>query len=392
MSDTKKFYSHFLSTQANKLHFAAHSHHFWPDVSREGHLQAWEDASLMNDSKWEKIFSDVIPRFQKHLARMINIQDHTMIALAPNTHDLLIKVFSPLLLNKLRVVTTDSEFHSFSRQLKRWEEVHPQLSVTRVSTENFLSSPLDFYGELGAQAKGCDVLFLSQVFFNSGLSIDLHEIQKIVSALPKEVIVMIDGYHATGALPTDLSALEGRVYYLGGGYKYLQAGEGAGFMLAPKNNLTPTLTGWFAEFADLSNAKKGSVAFAENGMKYWGSTFDPSGWYRFNAVWDFFERMNLNVDKIHQQIRENQLFFIKHLPQDSLLKRCQPLFKNGLESHGHFLTFKAPSLEEGATIEETLKQSDITIDRRGDRLRFGFGLYQDRTDILELIERLKPRT
>ena len=203
---------------------------------------------------------------------------------------------------------------------------------------------------------------------------------------------MIDGYHGTGAIPTDLSRLEGRVYYLGGGYKYLQAGEGAGFMLAPKNTLTPTLTGWFAEFADLSNAKKDSVAFAENGMKYWGSTMDPSGWYRFNAVWDFFEKKELNVEKIHQQIRDNQLYFLQLLPTSSLLDGCQPLFHSNLQWHGHFLTFKAPTLERGAEIERSLKNRGVTIDRRGDRLRFGFGLYQDRTDILELIERLKPTT
>jgi selenocysteine lyase/cysteine desulfurase len=392
MSDTKSFYSHFLNSQSGKLHFAAHSHHFWPDVSRAGHLEAWEDAALMNDAKWEKIFTSIIPRFQQHLAKMLNIRDHSMIALAPNTHDLLIKVFSPLLQKPLRVVTTDSEFHSFSRQLKRWEEVHRDLRVTRVSTENFLTASNAFYLELAQKSRDCDVLFISQVFFNSGLALNLVELKKIIDTLPSSTIVIIDGYHATGAVPTDLSALEGRVYYLGGGYKYLQAGEGAGFMLAPKNELLPTLTGWFAEFADLSNAKKGSVAFAENGMKYWGSTFDPSGWYRFNAVWDFFEKMKLNVEKIHQQIREQQLFFVKHLPTPSLLERCQPLFSQSLDHHGHFLTFRASSLEEGAAIEETLKERGVTIDRRGDRLRFGFGLYQDRTDILDLISRLKPTT
>jgi selenocysteine lyase/cysteine desulfurase len=392
MSETKSFYSHFLGSQSGKLHFAAHSHHFWPDVSRAGHLEAWEDAALMNDAKWEKIFNTVIPRFQQHLAKMLQVRDHTMIALAPNTHDLLIKVFSPLLQKPLRVLTTDSEFYSFSRQLRRWEEVHHGLKVTRVSTENFLTASKAFYLELAEKARECDVLFISQVFFNSGLALDLVELKRIIDTLAVSTVVIIDGYHATGAIPTDLSELEGRVYYLGGGYKYLQAGEGAGFMLAPRNELLPTLTGWFAEFADLSNAKKGSVPFAENGMKYWGSTFDPCAWYRFNAVWDFFEKMNLNVDKIHQQIREYQLFFIQHLPAHSLLERCQPLFSQSLDHHGHFLTFRASSLEEGAAIEETLKERGVTIDRRGDRLRFGFGLYQDRTDILSLINRLKLNT
>ena len=390
MNDLKTHYSHFLSTQKGVLHFAAHSHHFWPDVSREGHLLAWEDAALLNDHKWEKIFNEVIPTFQKHLARMLNIHDHSMIALAPNTHDLLIKVFSPLLLKGLKVLTTDSEFHSFSRQLQRWEEVHTELEVSRLSSQTFMTQPETFYTQLSQKARECDVLFLSHVFFNSGIALDLKRLEDIILKLPASVIVILDGYHGTGAIPTDLSRLEGRIYYLGGGYKYLQAGEGAGFMLTPKNNLQPTLTGWFAEFADLSKAKKGKIAFAENGMRYWGSTLDPSAWYRFNAVWDFFESKNINVEKIHQRIREHQLLFIDNLTRESILKNCEALFTLPLNHHGHFLTFKAQSLSEAEEIEKILKNRMVIIDRRGDRLRFGFGLYQDSTDVLELISRLKP--
>lgn len=389
MNNVKAYYSHFLSTQKDVLHFAAHSHHFWPDVSRQGHMQAWEDAALMNDHKWEKIFHEVIPTFQKHLAKMLNIHDHSMIALAPNTHDLLIKVFSPLLLKSLKVLTTDSEFHSFSRQLQRWEEVYPTLSVHRISTQSLMSHPETFYTELSKHAPDCDVLFLSHVFFNSGIALDLKRLEEIILKLPASVIVVLDGYHGSGAIPTDLSRLEGRIYYLGGGYKYLQAGEGAGFMLTPKNNLQPTLTGWFAEFADLSKAKKGKIAFAENGMRYWGSTLDPSAWYRFNAVWDFFESKKMNVEKIHQKIREQQLLFIENLTEENLLQDCEALFTLPLDFHGHFLTFKAPSLSDGEEIEKTLKYRKVIIDRRGDRLRFGFGLYQDSTDVLELVARLK---
>jgi len=32
-----------------RLHFAAHSHHPWPDVSFEAHQRAWLDAAEMMD-------------------------------------------------------------------------------------------------------------------------------------------------------------------------------------------------------------------------------------------------------------------------------------------------------------------------------------------------------
>jgi hypothetical protein len=37
------------------LHFAAHSHHFWPDVSREAQLEYWDDCAKLSDEKWEKV-------------------------------------------------------------------------------------------------------------------------------------------------------------------------------------------------------------------------------------------------------------------------------------------------------------------------------------------------
>jgi selenocysteine lyase/cysteine desulfurase len=52
---------------------------------------------------------------------------------------------------------------------------------------------------------------------------------------------------------------------------------------------------------------------------------------------------------------------------------------------GHFLTFDVPNAE---MIESELLKKDVVIDRRGSRLRFGFGLYQTEADISELFARL----
>jgi len=56
-----------------------------------------------------------------------------------------------------------------------------------------------------------------------------------------------------------------------------------------------------------------------------------------------------------------------------------------IESRGHFLTFDIPNAE---AIESKLLKTDVVIDRRGTRLRFGFGLYQTEADVKELIARL----
>ncbi|MBY0517114.1 MAG: aminotransferase class V-fold PLP-dependent enzyme [Bacteriovoracaceae bacterium] len=389
MTDTnfKSLYSRFLNANPNELHFAAHSHHFWPDVSREGQMLAWDDAARLNDNKWEHIFAHVIPKVQYHIARLLNLKNPQMIALASNTHELLVRVFSELLLRpKLKVLTTDSEFHSFGRQLKRWEEVHSQMTVTRLSPDLILKDRQTFIDQLKSEIKICDVVYLSQVFFNSGLCLTPLELEEIVKSAPQEVIIMIDGYHGFGAIETNLQNLEGRIFYLGGGYKYMQAGEGVGFMVVPEGSWRPVYTGWFAEYAHLSAPSKNAVGYSRDGMAFWGATMDPSGWYRFNAIWDQFEKLKISINDIHHHVRKLQLSFIdKKMP---LLSSLKPLYSPSLPHHGHFLTLEASDATEAQSLRVELLRRDVYIDQRGARLRFGFGLYHSLEDIQDLSTRL----
>ena len=57
------------------LHFAAHSHHPWPDVTAAAQAQCWADAARLLDAKWGHIFAEVIPRAQRHVARRLNLAD-----------------------------------------------------------------------------------------------------------------------------------------------------------------------------------------------------------------------------------------------------------------------------------------------------------------------------
>ncbi len=384
---SKELYSRFLSHLNGQLHFAAHSHHFWPDVTREAQLKVWDDAARFNDSKWDHIFSTVVPQVQNHIAKILNLKQADMIALAPNTHDLFTRLFSELLLKKeLRLLTTDSEFHSFGRQLQRYREAYPHLKVTVVKTQALLENHDAFVEEFSQHCKGQDVVFISQVFFNSGHALSVSDFKKMLSHSSPETVFVIDGYHGFAALPTDLSELEGRIFYLGGGYKYAQGGEGVGFMVVPQGEWRPVVTGWFAEFSELSSAKQGMVGYAKNGMSFWGATVDPSGWYRFVAAWDELSKQGYSVERIHQQVRSLQTKFLSKA--HPLLSTLKPLFTASLPHQGHFLTYEAQSTQKALELRQELSRRGVIIDSRAERLRFGFGLYQDSTDVEELARRL----
>lgn len=389
-SDLKKHYSRFLKGHEGKLHFAAHSHHFWPDVTREAQLAYWDDCAQSSDEKWSKIFEEVIPETQGHIARILNLKDPTQIAFAPNTHELATRILS-LFVGKssLTLLTTTSEFHSWKRQILRLKEL-PEVKVEMVSTADLLTQRRNFIEELKKKlANSPDIFFISQVFFDSGIALTDLEIQELYEAKTAQTIMVVDGYHGFAALPTDLSQLEGKIFYLAGGYKYAQAGEGVAFMVVPQGDWRPAYTGWFAEYADLARPKGSEVGYSRDGMAFMGATQDPSGLYRFNASWNLFTQENLNVLKIHHRIKDLQELFLAELPAGFTEQHELTGLYTDLTWHGHFLTFEARTEEAGKKLQDALRQEQILIDRRGTRLRFGFGMYHDAEDIKTLSGRLK---
>ena len=132
MKSYKAHFQKFISADPKRVHFAAHSHHFWPDVTFDAHVKAWTDAATLADDKWDRFFGKLWPRAQRHVARVLRLPDPSTIAFAPNTHELVMRVLS-CLPEKIRVLTTDGEFHSFARQLSRLEEEGVVIKAPEIS-------------------------------------------------------------------------------------------------------------------------------------------------------------------------------------------------------------------------------------------------------------------
>lgn len=368
------------------LHFAAHSHHLWPDVTREAQLKCWDDAAELADEKWERVFGEVVPEAQRNVAALIGASAPQNVCFAPNVHEFLARLLSCFPAEKpLRILASDSEFHSAARQFARLEE-RPSVSIERVAVEPFSS-----FSERFAQAAAgsFDFVYLSHVFYNSGYLID--DLAGLVGKINSDAVVAVDGYHAAGAVPVDISDIEARIFYLGGGYKYLQSGEGAAYMWMPPGcRLRPEDTGWFAAFSELEEPDDGGklkVAYPADGFRFWGATFDPSGLYRFNAVQRWLRELGLDARALHSYVQRLQRGFIDRLRAAShpLLSEKSLLF-DSWQRQGHFLTFE---LTEAAQLHRALRQKDVITDVRGNRLRIGFGLYQSEENLDEFFTRLR---
>lgn len=376
----KPFYQRFLQANPGVQHYACHSHHYWPDVTRDAALAYWDDSARLVDDKWDLVFGEKVPKVQRQIAKLLGLQAAEQIVFAPNTHELLFRLLTSFDLQKpLKVLASDSEFHSFSRQMKRMAEL-PTVELLQVPTEPFDS----FEPRLIAAAEQFqpDLIFCSQVFFNSGVAIA--DLTALVESLQRvsEATIAIDGYHGFMAIPTDLAVLEGKIFYLAGSYKYAQGGEGCCFMVVPqRNQFRPLYTGWFAEFGTLNQTKTAQVQYSENGYQFAGATMDFTALYRLEAVLDLYQQQHITIEAVHQHVQQLQQAFLTELAQQQhLLLNHDTLLAQDLTQHGHFLTFRLPSVEQVSALASYLKNHKIHTDYRGDRLRFGFAPYQDATD------------
>lgn len=380
----KHLYSRFLQARPDVLHCAPHSHYYWPDVTRQAQLDYWDDSAAMADEKWGKVFGEKVPAVQQGIANIMNLQDPGQVVFAPNTHEFVYRLMSCFdhTAKSLQILTTDGEFHSFNRQSRRLAE-RPEVSVTRIATE-----PFETFAERWQEAVASqhwDMIFISQVFYNSGVAAP-EPAQWLNSVKSDQTLIAVDGYHGFAALPTDWSAYANRIFYLAGGYKYAQAGEGVCFMVVPKGaQHRPEYTGWFADFDNLTKPQQGPVEYSENGFRFAGATMDFSALYRMEAVFKLWQKEQLDTETRLQWIRKLQHAFLQHIDtlNHSLLNRERLLLQNA-ETHGHFYTFVLDSAEQVEKLAAELREKGIATDYRGNRLRFGFALYQDPDDFKKI--------
>ncbi|MBW8303173.1 MAG: class V aminotransferase [Brevundimonas sp.] len=378
----KSLFSRALSLDPERLHFAAHSHHLWPDASFDGQVRAWVEANKFADRKWDLIFGDVVPEAQGHVARELNLPSPDTVVFAPNTHDFLLRIFSGFEDKPVRILSTDGEFHSFRRQGERWEEAG-QAVVTRIPLHPFETFD-DRFVE-AARGGGFDLIVVSQVFFKTG-QVFTRMADLAALAGPAGPWVVIDGYHGFMAIPTDLSAVADRVFYVAGGYKYAMSGEGACFLHAPDGFCPrPVTTGWFAEFGELTGRPE-DVQYRADAGRFWGATFDSSALYRFNGVRGMLDEAGLTTAGVADHARGLMRRFQQAVTAGEAGRLDKAELINPVTdetARARFLAFRHPDAQAWRA---RLLDAHVVTDVRDDTIRFGFGLYQDEADVERLIE------
>lgn len=351
---------------ADRLLLTGHSHQAWPDAGFAAQQEAWLEAARLVDDKWPAAFARV-ERVARGIAALLEDTSGD-VTLGANTHELVVRFLSALpLRERPRLLTTGGEFHTIRRQLDRLAE-DGMVEVVRVP-----ACPVDSIAEaLAAQVDDrTAAVLVSAVLFERGLLVP--GLDRVAAACARHgAELLVDAYHAVGVVPFALRSwgLDG-AFIVGGGYKYLQLGEGNCFLRTPPGcALRPVLTGWFAEFGELATATSpGAVRYGTGAARFAGATFDPTSAYRGAAVLDFFAAQGLTPAFLREVSRHQVGLLIDTFRELDLDPRVARLLDDvPADRRGGFLALAAP---EADRLCAALRERGVMTDSRGTTLRFG---------------------
>ena len=356
-----KHYSRFRVDE--RLLLTGHSHQAWPDCGLEGQKQAWLDAAEFVDEKWQRAFAKA-ELVRNGFARLLD-DENGIIALAGNTHELVIRFLSALpLKQRPKIVTTDGEFHTIRRQLDRLAE--EEVKIVKVaaypasSVSNRLADAVDDHTA---------AVLVSSVYFNNahivpGLSHVLEACTRVGAEL------LIDVYHTLNIVPFSIKKENlQQAFIVGGGYKYCQLGEGNCFLRFPKDcQMRPVITGWFSEFDALTD-KTNRLSYGKGPARFAGATYDPTSHYRAAEVFAFFDKHQLTPEFL-RKVSQHQVGLLQQLfdnldADPKIISRDHSI---PLENIGGFLALDSPYAEK---MNQRLSEHGVLTDYRDETLRLG---------------------
>jgi kynureninase len=367
----------------DRILLTGHSHQAWPDVAEEGQAEAWNDAAELVDEKWGRALEKA-DRVRRGFARLLGARPEE-VALGQNTHELVTRFLSALpLRDRPRLITTDGEFHSLRRQMDRLAEER-FLDVVKVDAH-----PADtLAARLAASLddRTATVLVSSVLFSSAAIVPGLGDLAAACGRVGAELLV--DAYHQLNVVPFSLDR-EGLVdaFVVGGGYKYCQLGEGNCFLRVPARGaqLRPILTGWYSEFARLTQRTAGEVPYGDGPARWAGATYDPTSHYRAARVLDFFEAEGLTPGVLRAVSRRQVGLLAEGVDALDLDPRVLARERQvPLERIGGFLALRSPRAGE---ISAALRARGVWTDYRGEILRLGPAPYLSDEQIRLAIEAL----
>jgi kynureninase len=256
----------------------------------------------------------------------------------------------------LHVVSTRGEFGSIDHVLKTYER-RGRIAVSWVQPD--AGGDYDAASILEPVREG-SLVVLSMVFFVTGQF--LSDIDAVIAgAHARGAQVLVDLYHAAGALPLDIALLDAD-FAIGGCYKYLRGGPGAGFLYLHPRHLDGRLatldSGWFAQAEPFQFTRRETPQLARGGDAFLEATPAVLPFYQARAGLDLV--LALGAERLRDYALRQQLLLCERFAEEGVPVRGEA------SRRGNFLALPHGRAKE---MSERLAASDITVDAREGFLR-----------------------
>ena len=259
-----------------------------------------------------------------------------------------------------RVVATRGEFDAIDVILRHYGRrgrialrfVEPRGSAMFVAEDLF-----------AAVRGGTDLVLVSHVMFDTGQMLpDLAELIRVAHQCGARVLV--DVYHTLGVLPLNIAALDAD-FAIGGSYKYLRGGPGAGYLYLHPRHLDGSLStldvGWFAKKEPFTYQRPDPPQWGPGGDAWLEGTPPVLTAYQARAGQIF--TLAIGVERLRQYSLTQQRRLVALLEQRGIKAL------GGSTDRGAFVVIRFD--ERGAAVRcaDALAARGVVTDARGHWLR-----------------------
>lgn len=259
---------------------------------------------------------------------------------------------------KPRVVTTRGEFDAVDLILKQYAALG-RIEVRWVEPNAEGEFTAD---ELIAEAKrGADLVAVSLVMFKTGQVVS--DLERVADACHRRgARLLVDLYHAVGVFPVNVQAMRAD-FAIGGSYKYLRGGPGAGYLYlssrALESGLRPLDTGWFANEDMFRFQRPDPPVLKAGGDAFLEGTPAVLTWYQARSGAEF--ALAVGVARLREYSLRQLASLRKYLADAGV-----PGVNGGDERHGAFLAIR---MKRAMEIPALLADAGVACDARGEWLR-----------------------
>jgi kynureninase len=254
------------------------------------------------------------------------------------------------------VLVSETAFPSVLHSTQQWADLQDLAPTLIPSTE---TGQVDQDAVLGAITDDTAMVALSHVGFTTGARLPDAFLQRVAkTAHAHGALVLLDGYHAAGSMPVDITEL-GCDLYVGGLLKEGCGSSGNAFLYVRDDlELTPRLTGWFGDAAPFE-FRPGPEPHPDVRRRFLGGTTNVASMY--HAV----EGVRLLLDVGLEAVRAHSLRLTRRVIERADAADIPLRSPRAPESRSAMVLLEVP---EAHNLTAYLKAHNIYTDSRRDEV------------------------